>query len=86
MSEAFARGVVFDLVAADHADAKIFGLGMAEVETADGTGGIHGEVFGEENLGVLFGLEEIEEEAFFGVIRAGGIAGRGTNAAIVFLD
>ncbi len=47
---------------------------------------MHGEVFGEDDLGVFLGLEQIEEEALFGVVGLRGIAGRGADAAILFLD
>ena len=35
---------------------------------------------------MLLGLQEIEEGALFGVIRAGRIAGRGTDPTIPFPD
>ncbi len=34
----------------------------------------------------FFGLEQVKERALLGVVRAGGVAGRGTDAAIALFD
>ncbi len=78
--------IILHLVAADFSDAKIFRLGMREVKSADGTGGPHGETFGQLDARVPFHVEQLPQSALLGVVGAGGITGGGTDAAIFLAD
>src|SRR5207249_196684 len=59
---------------------------MREIETADAAGGPHGAAFSELDAGDLLRVEQLPENPLFGVIGAGGIAGGGPDAAILFFD
>ena len=59
---------------------------MREVKAADAAAGPHGAALGELDAGVLVHVEELPKNPLLGVIGAGGIAGCGANAAILFFD
>src|SRR5436309_15472775 len=59
---------------------------MREIEAADAAGGPHGAAFSELDAGVLLRVEQLPENPLFGVVGAGGIAGGGPDAAILFFD
>ena len=81
------RGVIVgDLVAVDLAEREIARFGMGEVEAADAGAGPHGEGLGDQHAGVGLHVEQAPDGALFGVVGAGGIAGRGADAAIFFVD
>ncbi len=78
--------VVGDLVAVDLAEREVARFGMREVEAADAGAGPHGEGLGDLHAGVGFDVEQLPDGALLGVVGAGGIAGGGADAAILFLD
>src|SRR5665213_158754 len=80
---ALALGVILDLVALDLTDAEIMTLRVAEIEPGDCRARPHGEALGQLDADAL-AVEQFEQRALFSVIRLGGIAGRGTDAAIFF--
>ena len=41
--QVLALSIILDLILGDEINGEIAGFGMAEVETADGGGGVHGE-------------------------------------------
>ena len=79
-------GIILQLIAPDPRNAEIFRLRMAEVKPADRCCGEHGIAFGQFQPGVVFSVEEFEQDRLKAMIRAGGIARRRTNAAILLLD
>ena len=59
---------------------------MGEVEAADARRGVHREALGELDAGGALGVEQLEERALLGVVGLGGVAGRGADAAVLFVD
>ena len=57
-----------------------------QIQTAHRRGGQHGEVLGEPDAGGLLRLQEVEQLALLGMVGAGWIAGRGSNAAVALED
>ena len=57
---AFAGSIIFQLVAADHVDRKVMGLGMCKKITADRCRRDHHKGFGQNNAGLGCGVEELE--------------------------
>ena len=78
--------IVFQLIAPDAGHAEILRLGMGKIEPAHGRGGIHGEILGQRDPGIGFGIEQVEQHRLEAVVGTGGIAGRRADAAIFFLD
>src|SRR5262245_40528205 len=78
--------VIFDLISPDLAEGEIFRFRVREIQAADRTGRRHRERFSQMNARVLFGLQQIEERSFLGVIWLRRIAGSGPDAAITFFD
>src|SRR5690606_11880912 len=85
-AEPLAARVVLDLVAIDPADAEVLGGGVGEVQAADAGAWPHGERLGDADAGALLDLEQAPEGGFFGVVGAGGVAGGGADAAVLFGD
>src|SRR5499427_5767552 len=83
---ALARGVVLDLIALDLADAEIVAVGMAEVESADGGTGPHGEALGKLEADAPLAVEQRKQARLLAVVGLRGIAGRRANAAVFFSD
>ena len=79
-------GVVLDLIPGEQVDGEVAGLGVGEVEAADGGGGVHGEALGEPDPGRFLDVEEVPERPLLGVVGAGGIAGGGADAAVLLVD
>src|ERR1700758_358062 len=65
---AFARGVVFDLVALDAADAEVVAFGVAEIEAADRGARPHGEAFGELDADLALAVQQFEQRRLLAVI------------------
>ena len=59
---------------------------MREVQSAHRTRRPHGVTFGEADAGVFLGVKQLPQQPLLRVIRAGGITGGGTDAAIFFAD
>ena len=59
---------------------------MGEVQAADRRSGKHGKRFRQVNAGALFGLQQVEQDPFFGVVRARGIARSRTDSTIALSD
>ena len=59
---------------------------MREVESAHAAAGPHGKALRELDAGVLFHVEQLPQGSFLGVVGAGGITRRRSDAAIFFLD
>src|SRR3712207_3635475 len=74
--------VVLDLVAADPPQQEVAGLRVGEVEAADRGAGPHGHALGERDAGGRLDVEQLPDGALLGVLRAGGVAGRGAGAAV----
>ena len=70
--DAFASGIVLELVLADAANAEVSALGVGEVEAADRSRGHHGERFCQRDADAVSCLEQFEDGAPFGVIGARG--------------
>src|SRR5690606_10486863 len=83
---ALAARVLLDLIPADLAHREVARLGMVDVEPAHRSGRPHGEALGETDSDARLDIQEAEEGALLGVIRTGGIAGSGTDAAIALAD
>ena len=81
-----AGGVVGELVGGEATYSEVVGVGVSEVVSGDGGGGPDGVVLGEACTDGSLGVEEVPEGGFFGVVGTGGVAGRGSDAAVVFLD
>ncbi|MNV79045.1 hypothetical protein D3C71_1725790 [compost metagenome] len=58
---------------------------MAQVEAADAGRGHHCQAFGQRHADVG-ALQRLEQRDLRGVVGAGGIAGRGADALVLFLD
>ena len=56
---------------------------MIEIVAADAAGGVHGVGLRQCYAGGFGGIEQVEERRFLGMIRAGGIAGGGADAAVL---
>ena len=78
--------IIFQLVAADAGHTKIFGLCMTEIEAADRRRRQHRKAFRQRRTGCMMGVQHLEQDRFQTMFRAGGIAGRRADAAILFLD
>ena len=83
---ALALVVVGDLVAVDLAEGEVARLGVGEVEAADAGAGPHGEGLGDLHAGVGLDVEQAPDGSLLGVVGAGGVAGGGADAAILFVD
>ena len=83
--EFLAFGIIFQLIFHNFADGEVLAFGVGEVQAADG-GGLHGEAFSETGAGVVGGVEELEQEFLFRVVRAGGLARGGVDALVFFFD
>ena len=59
---------------------------MRQIEARNRGGRPHRKVFGDDHAGVFGGVEQFEQRAFFAVLGAGGVAGRGADALIFFGD
>ncbi len=59
---------------------------MGKIESAYRSCRQHGEALRQRNTGVLFDLQEFEEQLLFGMVRACRIPGRGTDPPILFPD
>ncbi len=59
---------------------------MREVEAADAGARPHRERLGQQHAGLLLDVEQPPEGSLLGVIGAGGVAGRRTDAAVLLLD
>ncbi|MNQ88157.1 hypothetical protein D3C85_1034110 [compost metagenome] len=59
---------------------------MGEVPAADRCRGKHGVVFGQGHLACAIGIEQLEQGAFLGVVRAGGVAGGRADALVLLPD
>src|ERR1700745_2432486 len=81
--ESLSARIVFDLIAADLADAEVLGLGPPEVEAAHRRRGKPGEGLRERNARVRFRAQEIEQRPLLGVVGARRIPRRGANALIL---
>src|SRR6266853_1885910 len=84
-SERLAPGVVGSLVLADLVDREIPGIRVGEIKAAHARGGKHGVRFGEREAR-LASREQGEQRSLFRVVRTGGIAGRGADAAVFLCD
>src|SRR5664280_3305912 len=82
----FAAGVVRHLVFPQLAHGEIFRLRMIEIKPAHAAGRMHGEALGQDDSGGGLGAEQIEEQAFLGMIRAGRIAGRRADAPVFLAE
>ena len=82
--ELFAVGVVLHLIFADGADLEVFGIGVAEVESADGGAGVHGKAG--EGGAAVFRRRGFARRGLLCVIGLEGISGGGANAAVAFLN
>src|SRR5687768_12508402 len=78
--------IVQHLISTDFTNGEISRLRMGEIEATDRTGRKHGIGFGQRNPGILFSLQQIEQQSLFGVIRTRRIAWSGTNASIALSD
>src|SRR4029079_12745037 len=61
-------------------------IGVREVQTGDRRGGRHREAFGQRDAVVRRVVEQREQRALRRVIRAGGVAERRANAAVLLGD
>ena len=59
---------------------------MGKVETTHGSTGGHGIIFGEMNVDIFFGLQQIKKGPFFRMFGAGGITRRRANSLLFFAD
>lgn len=82
----FALCVVFDLIFLDIIDHEVVRVGVGEVDATDCGAGVHGTGLGEFDPSLFSGVEEVEEDGLFGVIRLRGIAGSGANTLVFFVD
>src|SRR5262249_45477031 len=83
---ALPRRVDLDLIARDLAEAEIVAVGMAEVESADGGTGPHGEALGELEADPPLAVEQRKQARLLAVVGLRGIAGRRADAAVFFPD
>jgi hypothetical protein len=83
---AFAAVIVLHLIAIDFPYREVSRFGVREIKAGDGCGGEHGKTFGQGDAGIFFGVDQIEELAFLGVIGRGRLSWRRANAAIAFVD
>src|ERR1051326_2177904 len=78
--------VVQHLIPPDLADPEISRLGMREVPTADRAGRDHRIALGQMNAGVLLGLQQIEQQPLFRMVRARRIPWRGTDPPVLLTN
>lgn len=83
---AFTSGIVLDLVFLEVVDLEVVGVWVGEVEAANGGAWMHRAGFGEFDSCFFFGIEEVKEGGFLGVVGLAGVAGGGANALIFFVD
>ena len=81
---ALAAGVINHLVFTDFTGAKVARLRVGEIVTGHAGSRIHGKIFGQANPGFRADLQQVEQNLLFGVVRAGGVAGRRADADIFF--
>ncbi len=84
--DAFALGVVFDLIFLKFADHEVVRLGVREVEAADGGARMHGAGLGEFDSDFFLRIEEFKKGRFFGVVRLGWVAWSRPDALVFFVD
>ncbi len=60
-ARSFAFGQIFDLVSTDFSGAKVSGLGMGEIEPADGCRGEHGEALSQLDAGVVLRVQQFPQ-------------------------
>ena len=59
---------------------------MGEIKAADACAWPHGTALGQRNAGVFLHVQQVPQNPFLSMIRAGGIPGGGPDAAILFAD
>lgn len=57
---------------------------MREIQAADGTAGMHGHAFGEFDAGLGGGVEQVEQDGFFGVVWLCGVTGGWADTTVFF--
>src|SRR5688572_13947508 len=77
-----AARVILDLVAPDFSDREVARLRVRQVEAGHRRGGQHGAGLRQADAGVPLSVEQREQRALLGMVRAGGVAGRGPDAAV----
>src|SRR3954466_2973495 len=78
--------IILHLVSLDLADTEVLGLRPPEVVPAHRRSGEHSEALRQGDTHLGFGVEQVEEQALFGVIGTRRIARRGPDALIALLD
>src|SRR5580658_257810 len=76
----FAVGVALYLVAEDHVHGKVARLRVAEIPAAHRRRRVHGTALGQTDGSSRIQIEQLPDRPLGRVVRAGGIARRGTDA------
>src|SRR5215207_8879955 len=79
---ALAGGVVGELVSTDAPHPEVAARGVPEVVAGHGRPGPHRVRLGEADAGPRLRFEQIEQRRLLGVVRAGRIARRGSDALV----
>ena len=74
MLTCLALGVRLDLLPRDSIDGEIAGFGMSEIKSADTGRRPHRKALGQVHPDRFFGLQQVKQNSFLGVVGAGGIA------------
>src|SRR5690606_32767953 len=84
-THALSLRIFLNLIASNPADIEIARFGMREIDPAHARGRTHREALGEFHSD-RFGVENVEELPFFGVVGARRIAERRTNPSVALFD
>src|SRR6056297_1220420 len=80
---ALASRVILHLVASDPSDLEVARTGMREIPAAYRGRWHHRVMLGQPDPGARLGVQHLPKHVFLRVIRAGRVAGRGPDAAII---